>query len=74
MGNNASVKEASTSIIVTKTAITIKHLAARLKPRSPWNCEVHFASGFAVKMRGAMISAFAKTCVLLLETEWLSKL
>ena len=43
-GNDTLVKEANTSVLVAKTAIAIQYLAARSKPRSPWNYAINFAT------------------------------
>ena len=44
MEYSTSVKEASTKVIVAKTAILINRLAARVKSGSQWNCKIHFAT------------------------------
>ena len=44
MANNRSVKKANTRVIVAKTVVTVDYLSARSKPRSLWNCEIHFTT------------------------------
>ena len=63
MENNTSVKEAYTRVIVAKPLVTVDYLTAKSKPRSLWNCGIHFcyleSATFAVKMRRAVTSTFA---------------
>ena len=58
MENNTSVKEANAEVITAKTVVAIIDLAARLKQRSLWNCEIRFAIK-QQKVRQAMISTSA---------------
>ena len=44
MEYSTSVKAAGTKVIVAKTVIIIKHLAARAKSGSLWNCKIYFAT------------------------------
>ena len=44
MEYSTSLKEANTKVIVTKMVTIIKHLAARAKSGSVWNCNIHFAT------------------------------
>ena len=44
MEHSTSVKEASMKVIVIKTVIIVNHLAARVKGRSLWDCNIHFAT------------------------------
>ena len=37
------VREAITEVIIAKVVTTVDYLAAQLKQRSLWNCEIHFA-------------------------------